>query len=351
MKQLMISFVAIAGLLVFTSCEDSVGPTINSEPGSPVLTSDVDGESYVLNEENADEELLNLSWEEPDFGFDAAVEYTIEMDAEGSEFEDPFDFIQTTETSVSMTVAEVNQRLISGGVAFGAESDVNFRIRAHVSESVDDRISEVFTIAFTPYEIIIEYPEIYVPGGYQSASSYSDGDWDPVTAPALYSVNSDDRYEGYIYIANDASEFKFTEERSWDVNWGDDGADGSLEQNGANILADAGYYKMNVNLSDMSYSLLNTTWGVIGDATADGWDADQDMTYDMTDKVWRVTTDLTAGELKFRANDGWDLNYGSENVDGTLQAGAGNIPVAEAGNYTIEMDLSGPIYRYTLTLN
>lgn len=350
MKNLMISFIAIFGLLLFTSCEDSVGPKIKSDPGSPVLTSHSGGESYVLNEEEADEDLFTLSWDAPDFGFPAAVTYFIEMDVDESGFEDPVTFVETNQTSVTMTVGEVNTRLLTAGIPFGIESEITMRIRAHVNESVEDRISETFVLAFTPYEVVIEFPEIYVPGGYQSASGYTN-DWSPEDAPALYSRNSDDRYEGYVYIANDGSEFKFTEERNWDVNWGDDGADGTLQQNGANITADTGYYKMNVDLNDMSYSILNTTWGVIGDATADGWDADQDLTYDMTDKVWRITTDLTAGEIKFRANDAWDLNYGTENADGTLQAGADNIPVEEAGNYTIELDLSGPIYRYTLILN
>lgn len=352
MKKSILSLFTIFGLLVFTSCEDSVGPKISSDPGSPTLTSEVDGQSYELNEEDADEELLTLSWDAPDFGFSAPVEYIIEIDPEGSEFENPATFYETHETSVTMSVGEVNQRLISAGVPFGIESEVDFRIRAHVSDNVEDRLSDVFSIAFTPYEIVIEFPEIYVPGSYQSAGSYSEGDWSPETAPALYSTASDDSYEGYIYIADDGSMFKFTEDRSWDVNWGDDGADGTLQPDGADIEADAGYYKINVDLNDMTYSMLNTTWGVIGDA-ANGWDDgdDAEMSYDVEAKVWTVTTDLSEGEFKFRANGEWDLDYGSDNQDGTLQQGGGNINVTEAGTYTIELDLSGPIYRYSFELN
>ncbi len=350
MKKSIISLLTIFGLLVFTSCEDSVGPTISSDPGSPTLTSEVDGQSYVLNEEDEDQELFTLSWDAPDFGFSAPILYTIEMDADESGFENPVTFLETRETSVSMTVGQVNQRLIASGVPFGIESELDFRIRAHVNPNVEDRISSVFTISFTPYEIVVEFPEIYVPGSYQSASGYTN-DWSPADAPALYSRASDDRYEGYVNIADDGSMFKFTEDRTWDVNWGDDGLDGTLDQNGADIPADAGYYKMNVDLNNMTYSILNTAWGVIGDATPTGWDSDTDMTYDLDEKVWTVTLDLTEGELKFRANDAWDLNYGSENNDGTLQEGADNIVVDEAGNYTITLDLSGSIYRYSLDLN
>ncbi len=349
MKKLIGLTITLFAVLFATACEESVGPVIQSDTGSPVLNSPDGGESYVLNEEDADQELLNLSWEAPDFGFQAAVNYVVEMDPEGNGFEEPATFAETNQTSVSMTVQQVNERLISAGVPFAIESEVDFRIRAHVSESVEDKISEVFTLKFTPYEIVIEFPEIYVPGSYQSASGYT-SDWSPADAPPLYSTSSDNRYEGYVYVFADDQLFKFTEERSWDVNWGDDGADGTLDQNGADIPVNAGYYKMNVNLNSMNYTMLNTSWAVIGDATG-SWDTDTDLEYDVENKVWRTTMDLGAGEIKFRANDDWNLNYGSANGDGTLQEGADNISVPEAGNYTIELDLTGPIYRYSVELN
>lgn len=349
MKKILGLTITLLTVLFITACEDSVGPVIQSDTGTPVLTSPSGGESYMLNEEEAGQELLTLSWEAPDFGFQAAVTYIIEMDPEGTAFEDPATFAETSKTSVTMTVQQVNERLISAGVPFAVESDINFRIRAQVSNSVEDKISEVFTLKFTPYEIVIEFPEIYVPGSYQSASGYTN-DWSPADAPPLFSTSSDNRYEGYVYISADEQMFKLTEERSWDVNWGDDGADGTLEQNGADIPVNAGYYKMNVNLNSMNYVMLNTSWAVVGDATG-SWDVDTDLEYDAENKVWSTTMNLSVGEIKFRANDDWNLNYGSVNADGTLQEGADNISVAEAGSYTIELDLSGPIYRYSFELN
>lgn len=316
---------------------------------TPVLTSHSGGESFVLNEEEADEELFTLSWEAPDFGFQAAVTYFIEMDPEGSDFDDAITFVETNQTSVSMTVGQVNTRLVSAGIATGVESEISMRIRAHVNPSVEDRISETFMLAFTPYEVVIDFPEIYVPGGYQGASGYTN-DWSPADAPALTSPEDNDRYEGYVFFANDGSEYKFTAERNWDDgDWG--GSAGSLEPGGPNLsMEEAGYYRINVDLNDLTYTTLQTTWGVIGDATG-SWDADQDMEYDIEDQVWRITLDLSAGEMKFRANNDWDLNYGDNVGNGNLQAGGDNIPVDEAGNYTVELDLSGFPYTYSLTQN
>jgi starch-binding outer membrane protein SusE/F len=98
----------------------------------------------------------------------------------------------------------------------------------------------------------------------------------------------------------------------------------------------------------LTYSLTKITrWGVIGDATADGWNSDQAMTYDLESNKWTATLTLTAGKIKFRANSGWDINYGDDGPDGKLNAGGADIPV-EAGTYTITLDLVGPVYKYKL---
>lgn len=187
-----------------------------------------------------------------------------------------------------------------------------------------------------------DYPVIYVPGDYQEPT------WDPANSTQLASVNSDGTYEGYIYVEA-GKQFKFTDGPSWDVNYGDDGMDGTLEAGGANIApAETGYYKLNVNLNDLTYTMVKTEWGVIGDGTAGGWDTDQNMTYDPETKLWSAMLDLTAASIKFRANDGWDINYGDTGLDGILEAGGENIPVPEAGTYVITMKLGTPDYTYTL---
>lgn len=187
------------------------------------------------------------------------------------------------------------------------------------------------------------YPVIYVPGDYMDPS------WNPGESAQLASVNSDGNYEGYIW-AEAGNQFKFTDGPSWDVNYGDDGADGTLDQNGANIVApETGYYKLNVNLNNFTYTMVKTDWGVIGSATAGGWDYDQNMTYDKEAGLWTAMLDLNAGEIKFRANDDWGLNYGDNGADGILEEGGANIAIPSAGTYVITMKLGKPDYTYTIT--
>ncbi len=186
------------------------------------------------------------------------------------------------------------------------------------------------------------YPLIYVPGSYQG--------WNPGdTTTVLASVNSDNNYEGYLWFPDANTEFKISFYPNWDYNFGDNGADGTLDQSGDNIkVADAGYYKINVDTTAHTYSLLKTDWGIIGDATADGWNSDQNMTYDTVNGAWTAILELNAGAIKFRANDAWDLNYGDNGGDGILEEGGANIPIPEAGKYKITLKLGTPDYTYSV---
>jgi hypothetical protein len=185
-----------------------------------------------------------------------------------------------------------------------------------------------------------DYPVIYVPGAHQG--------WDPAAAPTLGSVNSDDIYDGYVWF-DEGIEFKFTQGPNWDVNWGDDGADGTLEPDGANLVAaEAGYYRLNVDVNTLTYTMTATEWGLIGDATPGGWDNSTDMTYDAATDSWSAEVSLEAASFKFRANNGWDINLGDDGADDILEYDGANIPVETAGKYLITLYLGAPDYTYTM---
>lgn len=96
-------------------------------------------------------------------------------------------------------------------------------------------------------------PEIYVPGGFQTASGYTT-DWTPAEAPPLVSDNNDNVYSGQVYFATAGAEFKFTADRTWNTNWG--GTDGNLVENSSNnfVIGDAGIYEFTVDLNALTYT-------------------------------------------------------------------------------------------------
>ena len=158
--------------------------------------------------------------------------------------------------------------------------------------------------------------------------------WGSPASP-LYSPSGDGKYTGFMYLDG---EFKFRSgEDNWNApDWGTGGSEGTLAEQAGNLSADAGYYKVEVDLGALTYKLTPiTTIGIVGPAQAGGWDADTDMTYNKETGAWEATVELAADEMKFRANDGWDINWGG--TENNLTQGGDNIKVATAGKYFIQL--------------
>lgn len=147
-------------------------------------------------------------------------------------------------------------------------------------------------------------------------------------------------FTGFMYLNQNG--FKFCSEPNWDgTNYGAT----FFSKEGDNIIMteEAGYYKVDVDLSAKTYILTPiTTIGVIGDATEGGWDSDQDMTYVPYNSetkepgYWEIKDiNLTAGAIKFRANDAWDISWGGD-INSLTTNNGGNITV-EAGTYDIKL--------------
>ena len=173
-------------------------------------------------------------------------------------------------------------------------------------------------------------------------------DWGAVEQP-LYCADGNGTYVGFFY-AQDADwsggkgAFKFTGAfNDWSQgNYGTgtinaDGLSGTLIDDGGsgNVLAEPGFYRAEVNLAEMTYKLTPISGiGIIGPAQAGGWSEDTDLTYNPETKAWEGTVELAADEFKFRANDGWDINWGGT-ADNLVQDGA-NLKITEAGTYFIQ---------------
>lgn len=334
--------------------EDRLKVDVSGEPSLSASTT-----SPALSQEDADEtaitfnwNALELSWSDAAIANEDAVEYTLQMDLAGGDFTAPVTSQIGSATEKAFTVEELNRILGNFELPAGEEASLDVRLMASLGANVAPVYSNTITINATPYLDLKEYPSLYVPGSYQ--------DWKPELAPVVASVKDNGIYEGYFYFPGTENKFKFTPERNWDVAHGTEGTattDGNLTSGklviggGDDIIVNGeGYYLLTANTKTNTWSARKTTWGVIGDATAGGWDADQDLTFDPSEQVWRATLPLKAGGLKFRANDSWDINYGDKNLDGFLDTeDENNIPITEAGTYEVTLNLSvGGNYRYTL---
>ncbi len=95
---------------------------------------------------------------------------------------------------------------------------------------------------------------------------------------------------------------------------------------------------------DITGKRIYPTWGLIGTATSKGWEAnmpDIKFTEDALKRGLWVLSNITlsTGELKFRFNNDWNINYGDNGNDTILDMYGENIKI-EAGTYDIILDFS-----------
>jgi starch-binding outer membrane protein SusE/F len=343
-RKMLLAIGAITFLLA--SCQkQEIRAVLTTPATSPQLTASAT--SVVLDSTQNADTIVNFSWGAVKYGYNADVTYTLQFDVPADSFKNPVNIIMpvngttTGFTDSAFNVLAYQSLRLPANVA----SEVQVRVKSDVNQNgvvagpstITSVYSNVDSISVTPYQIIIVYPELWVPGDYQG--------WNPATAPTIASVEANGQYQGYVYIPPGGTyQFKYTSAPDWNhINYGDDGTGtGTLSTNGSagNLyVSGAGYYLMTADLNQMTWSATATTWSVIGDATAGGWSTDTPMTFDPTTGTWSVTTDLvSSGTFKFRANDAWTINYGYDN--GVLDLNGSNIPVPSDGNYTITLNLS-----------
>lgn len=344
-----IKYITLSGLIgvALWSCkDDDFGPLVHLN-SIPTITAPTAGAHWLLLEADADFNIPDVIWTAADYGFNAGTRYKLEMDVAGKNFAEPVTLGNVNALSLSgVSVGDFNNILLAKELEGETPVDIDLRVTASINSDVAALVSEVVTITVTPYSSTVVIPQLQVPGSYQG--------WDPANnSTVIFSPKSNGLYEGYLDIDEENAKFKYTLGPSWDTNWGDTDDNGSLDQNGTDIAAGAaGIYKLNVDITGLTHARLLTSWGLIGSATSTGWDSDLDMTYDPGTGKISITTDLVAGDIKFRANDGWDINFGDDGNNKTLEYGTANIPVAEAGNYTIDLLIVGvPKYKYAIKKN
>lgn len=354
-------FVLLGVLAVSCSTDDVQDRPVIEGVAAPVLSAPEDGTGYVLSLGNASAQAERFVWSAADYNGAVAVSYTIEMDVVTGDFSEPYVLGGTSgDLHLSVSTADLNIAAIAlGGVP---EEASNFDVRV-VSDANEfsPMISNVVTITVTPYDAEIPIPELYMVGGIQS--HYGLGGWDNTTAiPMRYLGDGTTKvFEAYVIVgATDG--FKFIgEQGTWDNgNYGVIGGvqDGNLENSGGSgdlKVAETdgdGLYYVWVDIDALSYKVVKMEWGLIGEATPNGWNGETAMTYDFATNQYSFNGSLSAGEMKFRsANTGvfmesgdWAFNIGNSEPATAYDQNAPNFSVSGGSvNLSIEIHFDGTV--------
>lgn len=342
------SFVLLASLLLWGCKKDETRAILNTGAAPTLAASQP---NLVLEQSKAGDTAVTFSWGAVDYGFNDAIGYSLQISKGGTAFASA----TTTEIAVSKAdlkkefkVSDLNAEL-NKILPTGVASPVDVRLKGNTANIFSNTVS----MTVTPYKVLVLYsfPQaINVAGNFQG--------WTPGVAPQIVSVSNDGTYEGFIdFGATATPEFKFVKGNDWPAGDFGSAGDGKLGNGGDNLKLTngAGIYLIRAKTTDMTWSSAKiNSWGLIGDAIpVTGWDSDQDLAFDATTKTWFITLDLTGGKkIKFRANDGWDINIGDKGADGKPELGGDDIAVPADGNYTVTLDiLVGGNWAYTLKKN
>ena len=346
-KSSMLAFLLAGGMFGCTKVEEQ---TILQDGVPSTLTASQP--TVVLTSATAADTVEAFTWTPTQYGFNAAVRYSLQIAKGNTQFAAPKEINMGTGTVLKYAGADLNLMAILLGLAPGTAGQLEVRVKASLTDSIPAVYSNVVAVTVTPFLVVINYPSLYVPGDYQG--------WDPATAPKISSKTDNGIYEGYVYMTPSSSkQFKYTSDPDWNhtvYGWASstttgNNVAGTMNTTGGNLFTPAGgYYLLKANRNTNTWSATLTTWGLIGDAVpVTGWNSDLDLVFDAANKVWTVTTNLNAGAIKFRANHDWGMNFGDNAADLVMEYDGANINIATAGNYTITLDLRAP-WNYTYKL-
>ena len=232
----------------------------------------------------------------------------------------------------------------------------------------------VVSAAYDPYPDFTQATNWTVIGALSKLGINWDGDVDMLSDGTISAA--------FGVALAEADEFKFRQDKSWDVNMGGEfgGLDNdfAVTQDGANIKVGAeGVYDLFVNPgagtakvtaaagvkvstkigADTPGEEKPKAWSIIGTIGGSSWDADIDLSNVEGDKwIARSVTVTASDEFKIRADHDWALSYGGpeENAQSALgdykvfkpvigtafTAGDKNIQIGVAGTYDVTLNYS-----------
>jgi starch-binding outer membrane protein SusE/F len=357
MKNIYKILIAFIGVLAVSCNADAVDErTILNAVTTPEITSPTTGQNYVLDVDKAAEEVAKFTWSGAEYSTPVAIKYTLLIDKKGGDFSAAKTLATTTNSikEASVLARDLNQAAIDLGGQPEVAAEYDVKIASNVSGGFTQVSKGLITMTVTPYT---------------GRVPYDFNDWYLVGDATVSGWDNNKGNQILFRSGTNANEYVFTgffkkgyfkaikNLGNWAPMYG--GASGSLVYRGTDADADPasfeipadGYYKFKMDVQKLTYTLTPydasaaisyTTVGIIGSATSQGWDASTPMVKSsFNGHIWSLgITSLNDGEMKFRANDAWDVSWGGK----TPFSGGGtgdNIPVAKSKYVIYFNDLDG----------
>lgn len=362
MKKLPIFLIAFVALLGLNACSSDDDVVFIAQPDMEgIAFLNTFSSNYILTPATGTNVAERFVWNQVDVDVPTNIQYEVQG-SPSADFEEITVMGSTSDNNLAVTVKQMLDLAGEAGIDSDPETEapntgtLYFRVVASVGTGGD--------LAHTsePQALTVTLPEGGDDGGITYRNFYLVGD---VTAagwsennnntPLFRDAENSDLYHftGRFAGGDDLEGFKLLEILGkWQPQWGTDGS-GNLTNNelyGEDPIAFAveedGYFTLTVDADEMTYSFEKydaseaetyASIGIVGDATPGGWDDDTMLTQTEFDPHLWYAADvaLAEGELKFRVDGEWAMNWGGTTFpSGEGVFDGGNIP-AEEGVYTI----------------
>lgn len=357
MKNIYKILIAFIGVLAVSCNADAVDdrPIVDGVT-IPEITAPATGKEFVLKADDAAKEAAKFTWSAAKYSNPVSISYTLLIDKKGGDFSKAKKLETTTNgtTEVSVLVKDLNQAAIDLGGQPDVAAMYDVKIASNISGAVQQISKGLITISVTPYlgRVAYEFTDWYLIGAAVAGGwdNNADTDHQPMFRDGKDATQY--RFSGYFKAGN----FKLISVKgSWASQLGK-ASDGIIEikDNAGEFTIPAdGYYAFEFNTKTLKYTLVTftdaaaiaktyDTVSIIGSVLDKDWGVSKQMKKStFNGRVWSLgVTSLEDGEMKFRANDSWDVSWGAKTPFSGISTGD-NIPVAKSKYAIYFNDLDG----------
>ncbi|SHK02281.1 SusE domain-containing protein [Epilithonimonas mollis] len=356
--KLLFTFLMFFGII---SCDDRENLVVESSEAPIVI--DLSKEKLLLDENFPENPALTITWDAAKYNTPVEVKYDLEISAT-DKFEAPYVLTSTiqSQTYASFTNKELNEAAKKIGLVPYVEQKMFFRITSHIGSDAFVQQSNITGLSITPYAAspVYEYVDLYLIGNSTPGTWTNSAD-NINLIPLLKNPSSkvEYSYTGYFKATAADAGFKIIQTKGlWNPQYGKGGSDGQLSTDGGSgnlTVPSDGYYNLSINIANLTYTIVPVdnpaqTFNNVSIIGNEGdWNTDIQLTQSTFDPhLWIGSSiNLSSGKFKFRANNNWDVSWGTNaEFFGTTTKGGPDIPVSSEWVYDVYFnDMSG---NYTI---
>lgn len=354
MKKIYMLICGLSVMVLLWSCDPNKLEEIRTVPDNQIVAPTLHAmDAIVINQESYDnEDLVTFSWESADFGYSAAISYSLFISS--ATYQD-FELASNVNgTSYSIDQQALYDKLVGAENLALPVNEVS-NLEAYVTATVGSNFTIVKS---SPINVSVDIAKI----GLEGDLLYISGEFNSWSSSAAAIVGTEKVYAGYVDMNSKSSAttlYKFVDYVYSSNSWGDwiGGSLDALSPNGGNLSISTGMKHFNVDLNTNQASVINFT--KIGLTGLGGWKTPSiEMAYDYTNKYYYVVADATTTDsfrvLFYSPEDtgwGWSytlgprvredlsIGYGSDvkifdnNISKPLLGGDANMKVNEDGTF------------------